>query len=30
MELVMIQQNGEVKNIIQRVKVELGKQVNLA
>ena len=30
MELVMIQQNGEIKNLFQRGKVELGKQKNNA
>ena len=30
MELVMIKQTGEIKNISLRGKVELGKQVNQA
>ena len=29
MGLVMIQQNGEIKSIFQRGKVELGKQISL-
>ena len=30
MELVTIKQTGEIKNISQRGKVELGKQISLA
>ena len=30
MELVKIEQNGEIKNISQRRKAELGKRVNQA